>query len=137
MKRLLCFLLLTPISCSALTESTGVPASVSQIKTEVVNGQVVRIVQHNMELNPIIQFEILSRPNFNPIETLTVKELPYNNQELSLSKSSGAFVEDVFLNGSSIEFTIEYFYVEGGSVMLSCEIPVSKNHFDPLQCHKK
>ncbi|WLQ12762.1 hypothetical protein O5O45_23830 [Hahella aquimaris] len=137
MTRSLCFFLLTFIVRSALAETTGVPASVSQVQTEIVNGQIVRIVQYNMEINPIIQFEILSRPDFEPIQALTVGELPYGPETLSLRDSSGAFVEKVTVEDTHISIVFEYFFIEGHSALLECQLPVSGKHFGPFQCGKK
>ncbi|AZZ89926.1 hypothetical protein EUZ85_04070 [Hahella sp. KA22] len=137
MTRSLCFLLLTFIVRSALAETTGIPASVSQVQTKIVNGQVVRIVQHNMEINPIIQFEILSRPDFEPLQTLTVGELPYRVETLSLRDSSGAFVEKVIVGDTHISIVFEYFFIEGQSALFECQLPVSGKHFGSFQCSKE
>ncbi|OZG70767.1 hypothetical protein BTA51_24620 [Hahella sp. CCB-MM4] len=137
MRRLFCLLLLSPIACSALTETTGIPASVSQVQTEIVNGQIVRIIQHNMELNPTVQFELLSRPNFEAIQTLTISEIPYDGEMLSLKDSSGAFVEDISIENNHVNILFDYYFLEGGSVLLECELPVTKESFDALQCHKQ
>lgn len=136
---LLTFLLLFLSGCAStnIEISSSIPASVSNVQTELMGDNIVRVIQHNMELNPILQVELLSRPNFKPINALTIRALPFNNAQLSLQDSSGAFVESISIEESHIDIVFDYFYLHGGSLLLSCRLTVKKSLFSPLDCHRK
>lgn len=130
-------LFLTGCESPGIELSSSIPVSVSNVQTELMGDNIVRIIQHNMELSPILQIELLSRPNFKVINALTIRELPFNGAQLSLQESSGAFVESISIEESHIDIVFDYFYLHGGSLLLSCRLGVMQSLFAPLDCHRK
>jgi hypothetical protein len=114
-----------------------IPVTINHVEMDVIGQDIVRIIQYNMELNPILQVELMSRPNFQVVDSLTISELPYMGEVLSFKKSSGAFVEGTKFLGTGIDFEFEYFYLRGGSVLLSCLLPVKSGRFHALTCKEK
>jgi hypothetical protein len=113
---------------------SGMSISVSNVKTGLVGDSLVRAIQHNMEINPIIQFEIISRPIIDVLDFITIKDIPFSGETLSFENSSGAYVEGIYFKENSVEFEFDYFYSDGGSVSITCTIPVRDNHFFSLDC---
>ncbi|MFT7561203.1 MAG: hypothetical protein ACI93R_003128 [Flavobacteriales bacterium] len=146
MKHLLyVLLLLTSIACAKAPVPTkpsniqrsGVPVSVSSVQIDLVGNHIVRAIQHNMEINPVVQFEIMSRPTFTVLNTLTINEISHNGEILSLKNATGAFVESITFNEDNINILFDYFYPKGGSVLLSCTLAIKDDNFAPLSCNKK
>ncbi len=123
----------TPIN----ENSSGVPVSVSDVHIGVVGERIVRAIQHNMELNPVIQFEIMARPDFNVIHTVSITQVTIGNEKLSFKNSGGAFVEDIQIKDDHVSIKIDYFYLNGGSTLLSCSLPVKGDYFAEIKCSKK
>lgn len=111
-----------------------IPVSVSHVEMDVVGSNIVRIIQHNMELNPIIQFEVMERPEFKVVDSLTLSSLPFNGEDLSLKESSGSFVESLNIHEHGIDIKVEYFYLRGGAILLNCTLPVKEGKFLSLSC---
>lgn len=116
---------------------SGVPVSVSHIDLGLVGDRIVRVIQHNMELNPIVQIEVLSRPDYKIINATTITELPFGVDDLSLKNSSGAFVEELSINDDHVNMVFEYFPLKGSSIMLSCNLAINADEFSKLKCVSK
>ncbi len=138
MKSLALFLIIFFIESAAPANEklhAVIPVTINHVEMDVIGQDIVRIIQYNMELNPILQVELMSLPNFQVVDSLTISELPYMGEVLSFKKSSGAFVEGTKFLDTGIEF--EYFYLRGGSVLLSCLLPVKGGKFHALTCNEK
>ena len=140
--KILTFLLLALVSlaCAAVPEKkleAFIPVSISQVQMDVIEGHIVRVIQHNMELNPVLQFEMMTRPRFEVVDHLTLTSIPFNGEALSFKDSSGAFVEAVKIREKDIAIDFEYFYLKGGSVLLNCILPVKERRFLALSCTRK
>lgn len=122
---------------SKIPSVSGVPVSVNHIELGLVGDRIVRVIQHNMELNPIVQVEILSRPDYKIINTTTIIELPFGEKNLNLKKSSGAFVEELSINDDHVNMVFEYFPLKGSSIMLSCNLAINTDEFSKLKCVSK
>ena len=122
---------------SKIPSVSGVPVSVNHIELGLVGDRIVRVIQHNMELNPIVQVEILSRPDYKIINTTTIIELPFGEKNLSLKKSSDAFVEELSINDDHVNMVFEYFPLKGSSIMLSCNLAINTDEFSKLKCVSK
>ena len=132
--------LLSYVACTETSEplqTSGVPISVSSIQMDIVGNSLVRIIQHNMEHNPIVQLEIMSQPELKVLSILTIKEIPYQDEVLSFKNSAGIYVEEIKLEQDYINMVFDYFYLQGGSVLVSCNLPVENSTFAELQCFKK
>jgi hypothetical protein len=116
-------------------KSSNIPMSISSVDTRRVGESLIRVIQHNMEINPIVEVERLSTPDLKREQFLVVSKLPINSEELNLATGSGAYLEEVIFNDSSIEFVFEYFYKKGGSDIVKCNLPVSPS-IKKLTCHK-
>lgn len=142
MKKRICALTLACILLSggilAYAEGTisnsCVPLSVSNVRTGLVGDSLVRSIQHNMEINPILQFEIISRPIVDVLDAITIKDISCGGKTLSFRNSSGAYVEEISFQENSVEFVVDYFHLEGGSIALLCTLPVSNDRFSQLSC---
>jgi hypothetical protein len=141
MKKLAIFLMtFASIACVGAAPAKPqafIPESVSHVEMAVVGSHIVRVIQHNMELNPVIQFEVMARPDFKVIDSLMVTSIPFKGDTLSFKESSGAFVEGVKFIENGVEVEFEYFYLRGGSVMLRCMLPVEGGEFRQLECAGK
>jgi hypothetical protein len=128
------------ISCAAHADEKlypVIPVSINHVETDVIGQDIVRVIQYNMELNPILQVELMSRPNFQVIDSLTISGLPYRDEMLSFKNSSGAFVEGSKFLDTGVEIEFEYFYLRGGSILLDCLLPVKDGRFLALTCKEK
>lgn len=112
------------------------PRSIVQVTTDLVGEHIVRVIQHNMELNPLVQFEIMQRADFSLVDTLTLTEVPFQGRQLSFKNSSGAYIEGVEINEEQILIEIEYSPLQGEAIQLSCTLPVNKGMFLKIHCDK-
>ena len=111
-----------------------IPESIDRVQVSVVNNHLVRVIQHNMELEPLLQFEIMERPDFHVIRRLDIREVPFEERVLKFNEGSGAYIEKVELKKKSIEIQVDYYYLKAGSVLLDCRLTVENNQFTPLTC---
>jgi hypothetical protein len=140
--KILTFLLfaLSSLACTAAPDKqlgAFIPVSINQVQMDVIEGHIVRVIQHNMELNPVLQFELMTRPRFEVVDHLTLTSIPFNGEELSFKDSSGAFVEAVKIREKDIVIDFDYFYLKGGEVLLNCILPVKEGKFLAVSCTRK
>lgn len=137
MKILALILSLVIISCTATAQtkqSSGVPLSINKIETYRIKNQVVRIIKHNMEINPKIELELIKTPELTIQDYLVIASVKTPNREYIFKKSDGVFVEALDVDGDEIQITFEYYVPKGSTIALNCKIIVSEKAFEPTQC---
>ena len=140
MKLLTCFLCILTASCTVIAapqNSSGVPVSITPIETYRVNDHLVRIIKHNMELEPKVELEFFQPPEMNLKGYLTITSVKTSEREYVFKKSDGVFVEDIQVNKEGVEITFEYYIPKGDTVTLACNVPVTEKGFNPIICNKK
>ncbi len=128
-----CCMLLFSFSAS----SSVLPASIDKVQTYRVNDFLVRVVKHNMEVNPILEIDKISTPEFRVIDSLKIKSVIVGNEELIFNGSSGVFVESFSSKNSDIFFSLEYFYLEGGSNYIDCVVSFNEGLISAPKCGYK
>ena len=126
-------------SCSVIAEqknSSGVPVSINKIETHRVNDYLIRIVKHNMELEPKVELELFQPPEMNLKDYLSITSVKTAERLYSFKESDGVFVEDIKVNKGTVEITFEYYVPKSEPVRLECKIPTSIKGFAPIACSK-
>lgn len=139
MKLLTSFFCILLTSCIAIAEqqkSSGIPASINKIDTQRVGDQLVRVIKHNMELEPKIELEIFQPPEMILQDYLSITSVKTSQQEYSFKESDGVFVEDIKIKEKNVEITFEYYLPKSDAITLNCSIPILKNNFGPRICKK-
>ena len=122
----------------SLTASSSVlPASIDKVQTYRVNDFLVRFVMHNMEVNPIVEIDKISTPEYMVIDSLKIKSVIVGNEKLIFNESSGVFVESFSSKNNDIFFSLEYFYLEGGSNYIDCVISFDEGLISAPKCGYK
>lgn len=142
--RILTFILanLIAVSCSATgpqkttAKASNIPVSISTVETNRVGDSLVRVIRHNMEIHPVVEFERLLPPEMKRAETLVISELPMKSETLKLSGGGGTFIEELLFKDEVIEITFEYYYLRGGAALIRCVLPVSAG-FGTFSCSKQ
>ncbi|WP_413114116.1 hypothetical protein [Thaumasiovibrio sp. DFM-14] len=127
-----CMLLFTVSSNSSM-----LPASIDKVETYRINDFLVRVIKHNMEVNPILEIDKIITPEFCVIDSIKINSVTVANEELSFNESSGVFVESISSKHNEILFSLEYFYLEGGSNYIDCAISFNDNSITTPKCSYK
>ena len=130
-------------ACGATADKTpepgeALPLSIDSVSTHRVGENLVRIIQHNMELLPALEVDLLSTPNVKRLDHLIVDVITVNGEKLFFSKAEGVFIEEVSKTKSGMEFVLEYYFPEkdgGDSVRIKCVIKVKDQKLSIPSCN--
>lgn len=131
-----CILLTSCIAIAKQQESSGIPASINKIDMQRVRDQLVRVIKHNMELEPKIELELFQPPEMTLKDYLSITSVKTSQQGYSFKESDGVFVEDIKINENSVEITFEYYPKKSDAITLNCSIPILENNFGSTICKK-
>lgn len=132
-------------SCSAQTPApkpvptqaaSNVPTSVNRIEAYRINGMLVRVIKHNMEIEAKIDFELLTTPDLTLLDSLSISQITLDGEQLDFAGSDGVFVEDIREQGSGVLVVFDYFYSGGGSDLIACYLGVEKSLFGGFSCNR-
>jgi len=136
---LLYFMVLFSGSACAEKSISEIPLSVDSVQTHRVNKNLIRIIQHNMEMLPRLEIQRLSTPDVKLVEKLVIEKIKLQNQVIDFSDSSGTFIDSLVLENGVIKFSIEHSYsgTSGGEIFLDCTLDVKGNQFSQPVCVEK
>ncbi len=138
MKKLILLLTgLLYISCAysqPLLVTSSLPLSVDSVETHRVDDSLVRIIRHNMELQPLLEIERISTPDIKLVETLKIDAVTVNGETLRFKESDGVFIETLKIHKGIVEFTLGYYFHRGGNPLIQCTINVNNNKLGMLNC---
>lgn len=114
------------VSCSADTikQTPLIPLSVDHVETHRVGDYLVRIIQHNMELLPQIDLELLSTPQPLLVDSLSIKSITLDGRERIFSESAGVFIENIKIGKSSVIVRMDYYFSDEESSMVTCNVSI-------------
>jgi len=127
-------------ACSAKQSEKGtstLPTSINEVQTYRMGENLIRVIRHNMEVEPRFDIELLSTPDFKVIDNLSVQQITADGEPLSFSESQGVFVEDFGIEGASVFVKFDYFYLHSGSDLILCSVEIEKEALGKLVCNKK
>ena len=139
MKLLTFFICILLTSCSAVAEQqkhSGVPASINNIKVHRVDDHLIRIIKHNMEIEPKVELEFILPPEMKIIDYLSITSAKTTDREYIFTNSDGVYVEGIDVTKEAIEIAFEYYLPKSEAVRLSCKIPISNEGFGSIACEK-
>jgi len=90
-----------------------------------------------MEINPVVTFEIIKRPDFTIHESITLNDIPIEGNRLNFKRSSGVYIESLKFDDDKISIELEYYPLKGEAILALCKLPVSKDHFGDLSCFRR
>ena len=97
----------------------------------------VRIIKHNMELEPKVELEFFQPPEMNLKDYLSIISVKTSEREYVFKKSDGVFVEDIQVDKGAVKITFEYYVPKGDTVTLVCNVAITDKGFNPITCDKK
>ena len=124
-------------SCAAIAkplDSSGIPSSVNKIDTFRVNNNLVRVIKHNMELAPILEFELFHPPEMKQLDYLKIEGVTVSGRYYDFKKSEGVFIDSIELMGSTIDFKIDYYVPKGSEIIIECKLLVSEAKLSQATC---
>lgn len=130
-------LLVLTLGCTSQShgpEDSSLPYSVDRVETFRVNEQLVRVIVHNMELEPRLDLELMAAPSGKLLDSTTVTKIQVNGELLDFAQSSGVFVEGVEAADSGVQVTFDYFYLQGGSNLIKCYVVVQTGSIGEPEC---
>jgi len=143
MKKKLSFLLLLNacLGCgfAAPVLNSEIPLSVRHIDTWRVGQRLVRVIQHNTEMQPQLEIELIKIPGVQLVQKKVVKKISIEvggrPRELIFSDASAIFINDVNIEEGIITFKVEFFTKESGGYFLSkCELDANNNKLANYYC---
>ncbi|EGQ7966468.1 hypothetical protein ABRZ79_01750 [Vibrio vulnificus] len=120
--------------CSVHTHATTLPVSIDRVETYRINGFLIRVVKHNMEVKPLLEIDKISTPEFRVIDSIEIRSVFIENKEFKFNSSSGVFIESISSRNSELLFSLEYFYLVGGSDYIDCAISINTSSMSPPTC---
>ncbi|MEJ3628782.1 hypothetical protein WFH55_13300, partial [Vibrio vulnificus] len=54
------------------THATTLPVSIDRVETYRINGFLIRIVKHNMEVEPLLEIDKITTPEFRIVDSLEI-----------------------------------------------------------------
>ncbi len=117
-----------------LLVTSSLPLSVDSVETHRVNDSLVRIIRHNMELQPLLEIERISTPDIKLMEILKIDAVTVNGETLRFTDSDGVFIETLKIHKGIVEFTLDYYFRRGGNTLIQCTINVNNNKLGMLNC---
>jgi hypothetical protein len=117
--------------------SSALPASIDKVETYRVNDFLVRVIKHNMEVNPILEIDKIITPEYKIVNSLKINSIIVNDDELKFNESSGVFVESFSSKDDNVLFSLDYFHLDGGSNYIECTFSFGANLINPPKCNYK
>jgi hypothetical protein len=77
---------------------SGVPVSINHIEVHRVGNHLIRIIKHNMELEPKVELEFILPPEMQIKDYLSITSAKTPEREYSFKTSDGVFVENIEIN---------------------------------------
>lgn len=122
---------------SVSSYSSALPASIDKVETYRINDFLVRVIKHNMEVNPILEIDKIITPEYKIVNSLKINSINVNDEALSFNESSGVFVESFSSKDDKVLFSLDYFHLDGGSNYIECVVSFSANLILLPKCNYK
>lgn len=87
-----------------------------------------------MEVEPLLEIDKISTPEFRVIDSIEIRSVFIENKELKFNSSSGVFIESISSRNSELLFSLEYFYLDGGSDYIDCTISINTSSMSTPTC---
>ncbi len=120
----------------AAASGSSVPTSVTGVELKRVNKSLVRVIQHNMEINPKLEIERLNTPSLDVVDYLALTSLTVNGETFAFSDSQGVFIESLSITKTAVEVTLDFYFPQGGSAMIHCAVDIQADKFKALPCQR-
>ena len=135
---LLVFLMLFLQSAVAESKAT-IPLSINNVEVLRVHGNLVRVIQHNMELLPQLEIEVIAVPELVLLKRLVITQVTTANEVIDFTDSAGSFIDSLSLKKDFISFSLDHFRKgkSGGSVQVDCRIDLKGGGLSEPICIEK
>ena len=111
----------------ASNESPTIPLSIDDVKTQLINKNLIRIIQYNTEVEPKLVIERLARPRLKVIEKLVIKKVKVGDRNIDFEDTAGVFVESINVIKNNIKFSVYFVFSGkgGGAIDFVCTVKVN------------
>ncbi|WP_347330535.1 hypothetical protein [Marinimicrobium locisalis] len=136
---LLSVLLLSSCSMAEMPEADDafLPLSIDQVETYRVEDLLLRLIKHNMEIEPRFELELIKPGGRKGVDRREVTSITLDGKTLSFTESAGVYVESMGANNEGATLVLEYFHLQGSAVMIECTFPVVNQKIEPPQCQSE
>jgi len=114
--------------------TSPLPLSIDTVETHRVDNSLIRIIRHNMELQPLLEIERISTPDIKLAETLKIDAITIAGETLGFKEADGVFIETLKIRKGIITFILDYYFLRGGNTLIKCAINVNNNKLGMLNC---
>jgi len=120
----------------ASNESPTIPLSIDDVKTQLINKNLIRIIQYNTEVEPKLVIERLARPRLKVIEKLVIKKVKVGDRNIDFEDTAGVFVESIKVIKNDIKFSVYFVFSGkgGGAIDFDCIVKVNNDKFSKPKC---
>lgn len=132
-------LLLSSCSMADMPEADDafLPLSIDQVETYRVEDHLLRLIKHNMEIEPLFELELIEPGELKGVDRREVTSITLDGKTLSFAESAGVFVESMGVSNEGATLVLEYFYLQGSAVMIECTFPIVNQKIEPPQCQSE
>lgn len=136
---LLSVLSLSVCSMADVTEADDafLPLSIDQVEIYRVEDHLLRLIKHNMEVEPRFELELIEPGGRRGVDRREVTSITLDGKTLSFTESAGVFVESMGVNGEGATLVLEYFHLQGSAEVIECTFPVVNEEIEPPQCRSE
>jgi len=115
-----------------------IPLSVTDVKTQLIDKNLIRIIQYNTEAEPKLIIERLARPRLKVIENLVIKKVKVGDKYIDFEESAGVFIESMKVVKNSIKFSVYFVFSGkgGGSIDFECAVKVDNDKLAIPKCNE-
>lgn len=116
-------------------DSAYLPLSIDQVETYRIEGHLLRLIKHNMELKPSFELELIDPAGPTGVDRREVTSILLNGETLSFAESAGVFFESMGANKEGATLVLEYFHLRGRADRIDCVIPIVNGKISSPKCH--
>lgn len=130
-------LLLPSCSMADIPEADNsyLPLSIDQVETYRVGEHLLRLIKHNMEMEPVFELELIDPIGPRGLDRQEMTSILLGGETLNFSESAGVFIESMGVNKEGATLVLEYFHQQGGVDRIECVVPVINRKITAPKCH--
>lgn len=115
-------------------ETSGIPASINHIETHRAGDQILRVIKHNMELNPVLELELFDTPDMKIADYKKLENVIWNGKTIVFKDADAIYVDSINLIKNKLSLDFDYFPPQGEERHFTCEVQINAVDITDPEC---
>lgn len=134
--KFLIFALLPSCVCIATQpETSGIPASINHIETHRAGDQILRVIKHNMELNPVLELELFDTPDMKIADYKKLENVIWNGKTIVFKNSDAIYIDSISMEQNQLSVAFDYFPPKGDESHFICKLQIKPSSISTPVCN--